>query len=73
MLANPRGIYDTGDEDTKTLITKTIFLKLYLDADPYGTITITGQQLANPSPTSTPPRSSHSRTPHQPPASPAST
>jgi site-specific DNA recombinase len=69
MLANPQGVYDNGSDEIKTLLTKTIFPKLYLDADPHGHITITTTQTAEPftdilnhlqtlTPTDTPPPAS---------------
>jgi site-specific DNA recombinase len=48
MLANPRQVYDTGNDDIKTLLTKTIFPKLYLDTDPHGTVTVATTQTAEP-------------------------
>jgi DNA invertase Pin-like site-specific DNA recombinase len=48
MLANPRHVYDSGPDEIKTLLTKTIFPKLYLDADPHGHATITDTQVAEP-------------------------
>lgn len=39
LLADTRATYDREPEHTKTLLTKTIFGKLYLDADPDGTVT----------------------------------
>jgi hypothetical protein len=48
MLANPRHVYDSGPDEIKTLLTKTIFPKLYLDADPHGHATVTDTQVAQP-------------------------
>ncbi|MGH3708411.1 MAG: recombinase family protein, partial [Pseudonocardiaceae bacterium] len=48
MLAHPRQVYDSGPDEIKTLLTKTIFTKLYLDADEHGTITVTTTDLADP-------------------------
>jgi hypothetical protein len=48
LLANPRHLYDQGNNEIKTLLTKTIFPKLYLDADPHGHVTVTVTQTAEP-------------------------
>jgi Recombinase zinc beta ribbon domain len=48
MLTDTQATYDREPDDVKTLLTKTIFGKLYLDADPDGRVTVTGADLAGP-------------------------
>jgi hypothetical protein len=48
MLTDTRATYDREPDDIKTLLTKTIFGKLYIDADPDGRANVSGADLADP-------------------------
>ncbi len=48
LLTDTRATYDREPNDVKTLLTKTIFGKLYLDADPDGAVTVSAADLADP-------------------------
>ncbi|HKR48505.1 MAG TPA: recombinase family protein, partial [Pseudonocardiaceae bacterium] len=49
LLTDTRATYDREPNQVKTLLTKTIFGKLYLDADPDGgTVTVSDADLADP-------------------------
>jgi len=48
LLRQPRALYDQGTDEIKKLLTTVIFSKIYLDAHPDGTISITSHELAEP-------------------------
>ncbi len=48
LLTDTRATYDREPDQVKTLLTKTIFPKLYLDADPDGRVNVSEADLADP-------------------------
>ncbi len=48
LLTDIRATYDREPDETKTLLTKTISPKLYLDADPDGAVSVTHADPADP-------------------------
>jgi site-specific DNA recombinase len=48
MLTDTQATYDREPDDVKTLLTKTIFGKLYIDADPDGRVSVSDADLADP-------------------------
>ncbi|MGH3872389.1 MAG: hypothetical protein ACRDSR_12900 [Pseudonocardiaceae bacterium] len=48
LLTDTRATYDREPDRVKTLLTKTIFPKLYLDADPDGRVNVSQADLADP-------------------------
>jgi len=48
LLTNTRATYDREPDHVKTLLMKTIFGKLYLNADPDGTVNVSDANLADP-------------------------
>jgi len=48
LLRQPRHLYDQGTDEIKKLLTTVIFSKIYLDAQPDGTINVTNHELEEP-------------------------
>jgi hypothetical protein len=48
LLTDTKATYDRESDQVKTLLTTTIFGKLYLDAHPDGTVTVADADLADP-------------------------
>jgi len=48
LLTDTRATYDCGPDQVKTLLTKRIFGKLYLNADTDGTVTVAHADLVDP-------------------------
>ncbi len=48
LLRQPRHAYDQGTDEIKKLLTTVIFPKIYLDAQPDGTLNITNYELGEP-------------------------
>jgi site-specific DNA recombinase len=48
LLTDTKATYDREPDQVKTLLTKTIFGKLYLDADPDGQVNVSQADLADP-------------------------